>query len=265
VTNPDNQSHNSRVTLPGDTEAIRHLEQAIAGDKHWYIALLEAIGLWNITEETHNGHSNRYLIAGEAFDWLLLAERLCKAVDGLLPDDEKIAFLFHGEPPLNLPIRKFKELIGSVKYQQYLNYFYGVTVEEALILAVEEEIRKERWVSGDSTEKDATNEAYRRIYGATRAILLRNFRREKGYSQLKSISLTELKEFTYWLFKYRLNHCDKAKVASDTKKALIWLNRNGFPKRIARHYLKQDFIEISPSTAQVLPNNPEGGKRWNEE
>ncbi|GAJ03845.1 unnamed protein product, partial [marine sediment metagenome] len=32
-------------------------------------------------------------------------------------------------------------------------------------------------------------------------------------------------EFTYWLFKYRLNHCDKARVASDTKKGLEQLNR----------------------------------------
>jgi len=54
-------------------------------------------------------------------------------------------------------------------------------------------------------------------------VLLKRFRRENGYPQLKSISLTELKEFTYWLFKYRLNHCDKARVASDTKKALTQL------------------------------------------
>jgi hypothetical protein len=67
------------------------------------------------------------------------------------------------------------------------------------------------------------NEAYRRIYGATEAVLLKRFRRERGYPRLKSISLTELKEFTYWLFKYRLKQCEKAKVASDTKKALEYL------------------------------------------
>ena len=68
-----------------------------------------------------------------------------------------------------------------------------------------------------------TNEVYRRIYGSTKTILLKRFRREKHYPQLKSIGLTELKEFTYWLFKYRLKQCDKARVASDTKKALAWL------------------------------------------
>ncbi len=230
----NNQLQPSQLTPTTDVEVIKYLEQAIIGGKHWYIALLEAIGLWKATEETHNGRTYRYLIAGEAFDWLLLAERLCEAVDGLLPDDEKTALLFYGKPPLDLTIEKFKELIGSSKYHQYLNYFYGITTEEALIWAVQEEVRKERRTLGLNKEHDYDNEAYRRIYGATKAVLLKRFRREKSYPQPKSISLTELKEFTYWLFKYRLNHCDKARVASDTKKALTQLKNNGFPGKLAK-------------------------------
>ena len=61
---------------------------------------------------------------------------------------------------------------------------------------------------------------YRRIYGADELSLLERFRKENGYPQSDSIVLTELDEFTYWLFKYRLAHCDRARVASDTKKAL---------------------------------------------
>ena len=215
----------SQSLTTSDAEAIRNLEQAITGGKHWYLALLEAIGLWGAGEEAHNGRIYRYLIAGEAFDWLLLAERLCESVDGLLPDGEKSDFLFYGKPPLDLSSEEVKALIGDSKYHQYLNYFYGVTVEKALILAVEDEVHKERGVLGYNKESDVTNEAYRRIYGATKAVLLRRFRREKGYPQLKSITLTELKEFTYWLFKYRLEQCDKARVASDTKKALKQLKR----------------------------------------
>ena len=219
----DEQKPSPQLTPTDNSQAIRHLGQAITGGTHWYLALLEAIGLWDTTEEAHNGRTYHYLIAGEAFDWLLLAERLCQAVDALLPDAEKSALLLYGEPPLDLPKEKFEELIGNAKYHQYLNYFYGITVEEALILAVEEEVRKERRVSGYYKEKDTTNDVYRRIYGTTKAILLRQFRRNKSYPQLKSISLTELKEFTYWLFKHRLKQSDKAKVASDTKKALDWL------------------------------------------
>jgi len=218
------------VTRGGNTKAIRHLEQAIIGGKHWYIALLEAIGLWTGSDETYNSRHYRYLIDGEAFDWLLLAERLCEAVDDLVPEDKKLALLFHGKPPIRLSKEKFKELIGSGKYHQYLNYFYGITVEEALILVVQEEVRKEKRTLGYNKEHDLINEVYQRIYGATKATLLKRFRREKGYPQLRSISLTELKEFTYWLFKYRLKQCDKARVASDTKKALEQLSVNGFPQ-----------------------------------
>lgn len=213
----------------GDAEAIQYLRQAITRGKHWYIALLEAIGLWGDAEENHNGHTHHYLINGEAFDWLLLAERLCESVDGLLPEDEKLNLLFHSKPPLDLTPEKFKRLIGSAKYRQYLNYFYGIMVEEALILAVREEVRKEKRISGFNKELDIDDEVYQRIYGATKAVLLKQFRREKGYSQRRSISLTELKEFTYWLFKYRLNHCDKARIASDTKKGLERLSQQGRP------------------------------------
>ena len=229
MTSLDKQLPLLQLTPVGEAEAIEYMRQAIISGKHWYIALLEAIGQWDTTQEIRDGRTYCYLIAGEALDWLLLAERLCQAVDGLLPNKEKTALIFYGEPPLNLPKEKIKELIGSGKYHQYLNYFYGITVEEALILAMQEEVRKETWVSGYYKEKDTTNEAYRQIYGATKTVLLRRFRRDKGYPQLRSISLTELKEFTYWLFKYRLKHCDKTKIASDTKKALNWLNRMAFP------------------------------------
>jgi len=207
--------------------AIRHLERAIGQGKNWYIALLEAISLWPAAEETHNGRNYCYLIADEAFDWLLLAERLCKAVDGLLPEDEKMALLFQDRPPVRLAVQEFEELIGGTKYQQYLNYFYGITVEEALILAVQEEVRKERRTLGLNKEHDTINEAFRRIYGSTQLELLKQFRRGKGYRQARSINLAELKEFTYWLFKYRLQHGDRARIASDTKKALKQLNSAG--------------------------------------
>ncbi len=224
----DNKQATNQLTGQDDKEIIRRLKQAITGGQHWYRALLEAIGLWEATEEEIDGRSYHYLTEGEAFDWLLLAERLCQTVDGLIPEPEKTALLFHGHPPLNLPLEQFKDSIGLTKYNQYLNYFYGVTVEEALITAVEDEVRKERRSYGDYGEKDTTNEAYRRIYGSTKAIMLRRFRKKQGYPELKSIDLEQLKEFTYWLFKQRLLKSDKAKVASDTRKALDWLESKGF-------------------------------------
>ncbi|MFC1918489.1 hypothetical protein ACFLWW_00740 [Chloroflexota bacterium] len=247
-----NQSPISQPAPAENDAAIKHLKQAITSGKHWYLALLEAIGLWETSEEIHNEQTYNYLIAGEALDWLLLAERLCETVDCLIPDDEKTALLFHGEPPLNLPPEKFKELIGCTRHHQYLNHFYGITVEEALTLAVQEEVQKENLASGYFKGQDSTNEAYRRIYGTTKALLLKRFRQDKGYHQSRSTSLAELKEFTYWLFRYRLKQCDKAKVASDTKKALDWLNSNGFSRWLEKHDVNMGYIDISPSTPQPL-------------
>jgi hypothetical protein len=228
----DNELTVSQSLPTADNKAITHLKQAIAGGQNWYIALLEAIALWTSAEEDYKGRRYRYLIDGEAFDWLLLAERLCREVEDLIPEEERDALLFHGRPPVKLSADKFKKLIGGGKYHQYLNYFYGVTVEEALPQAVQAELRKERRISGYNNEPNLLNEAYRRIYGATKAILLKRFRRQKRYPQLKSISLPELKEFSYWLFKYRLQQCDRARVASDTKKALERLKKNEFNQPI---------------------------------
>jgi hypothetical protein len=228
----DNQLTVSQSLPTADNAAITHLKQAIASGKNWYTALLEAIALWTSAEESYKGRRYRYLIDGEAFDWLLLAERLCREVEGIIPEKEMDALLFHGQPPVALSADKFKKLIGGGKYHQYLNYFYGVTVEEALLQAVQAELRKERRISGYNNEPNLLNEAYRRIYGATKAILLKRFRRQKRYPQLKSTSLPELKEFSYWLFKYRLQQCDRARVASDTKKALERLKQNGFSQPI---------------------------------
>jgi len=219
------QTKTTPLVSPED-EVIRQLKEDIAAGMHWYTALLEAIGRWQVVEEVVDGRSYKYLIDGEAFDWLLLAERLCRAASILLPEDERIALLFHGKPPLELGAGEFKKLIGSHKYRQQLNYFYGITAEEALLQAVEDEVRKERHALGRNNEQDIADEAFHRIYGTTQQELLNLFRQEKGYRRNRSINLAELKEFTYWLFKYRLRYCEKARIGSDTKKALDWLKSN---------------------------------------
>jgi hypothetical protein len=197
-----------------DAGAIRHLKQSIADGKHWYIALLEAIALWSLPEETYEGRHYRYLIAGQAFDWLLLAERLSGEIESLIPREERIELLF-GWPPIKLSSDEFKALIGDEKYQAHLNYFYGITVEQALHLAVEIEIEKEQ-----IGQRQQRSDTFERIYGLSEPILLERFRQEMGCPQSDSITLTELNEFTYWLFNYRVKNCDSSRLASDTRKAL---------------------------------------------
>jgi hypothetical protein len=71
----------------------------------------------------------------------------------------------------------------------------------------------------------ADEEVCRRVYGKGRMELLERFREERGLPASDSIAYTDLKAFTYWLFKYRLRNCDRARVASDTRKALSQLAR----------------------------------------
>ncbi len=206
-----------------DAEVLHSLREAVMTGHDWYLALLKAIGQWTSATEEFEGRTWNYLVDGEAFDWLLLAERLCLALEGLIPEYERDALLFHGIVPVDLDPGEVKKLIGEQKFRQYLNYYYGITVEEGLLLAVQEEIEKEKRARC-LRHTDGTDDAYYRVYETGWDELLREFRKEKGRANLKSTTLTELKEFTYWLFKYRFKRCEKARIASDTRKALAFLN-----------------------------------------
>jgi len=207
-----------------DTQAIQGLKSAIAEGKNWYVAVVEAIRLWSSPEEDYDGRHYQYLVDNEAFDWLVLAERLCEELDGLISEKEQANLLFFGIPPTELSKDEFKNIIGASKYQAHLNYFYGILVEKFLLLSVIEEIRKKKRVLGLNNDNGIVDEAYQRIYGDTQLALLKQFRKERHYPQLRSISLSELNEFTYWLFKYRIKNRDKSCVASDTKKSLTKLH-----------------------------------------
>jgi hypothetical protein len=206
-----------------DARTIQDLKRAVVEGKNWYRALLEAIHLWRSSEEDYEGRHYRYLVDNEAFDWLVLAERLCEELDGLVPEQEQIALLFRDTPPAGSPGSEFRTMIGPAKYRAHLNYFYGILVERFLVLAVTDEVRKERRVVGLSNDNGVSDEAYLRIYGSGQPALLKQFRRERRYPLARSIPLSELNEFTYWLFKHRVKTRDKSCVASDTKKALTKL------------------------------------------
>ena len=207
-----------------DAQAIQGLKSAIGEGRNWYLSLLEAARLWTSPEEDYEGRHYQYLVDNEAFDWLVLTERLCEELDGLVPEKERLNLLFFGIPPVELSKDEFKNLIGASKYRGHLNYFYGILVEQFLLLSVVEEIRKKKRVLGLNNDNGVVDEAHQRIYGAAQSALLKQFRSERHHPQLRSIRLSELNEFTYWLFKYRVKARDKSCVASDTKKALTKLH-----------------------------------------
>jgi len=211
------------AALAGDARAIRHLRDGVKAGKNWYTALLEAINMWRSPEEEHNGERYLYLVGGQAFDWLRLAERLCDEISEYVPEDELINLLFFDRPPVEMNEQEFKLALGPAKYRAYLNYLYGVLIEQALLLATVYEVRKASIIPLVPEEEAAR--AYRKIYHAELPDLLNEFQKEMRYPHRKSLTLTEMKEFTYWLFRYRVKTSEKPRVASDTKKALLLMYR----------------------------------------
>ena len=203
-----------------EPDAVRHLRQSILRGKPWYEALLEAIGMWTLPEERYDDRVLRYVIQGEAFDWILLAERLCHEVDGAVPSEELEGLLFKGHMPMEISSREFRDVLGYNKYRGLLNFWYGVVVEEVLQMVVEDEVRKVMTVRGHTDVDDLTGVVYRKLYDDEPNNLLENFCIEMKYSLKGSFTLTQAKEFNYWLFKLRLRYWDPARVASDTRKAL---------------------------------------------
>ena len=206
-------------------DVVKRLRKDLQAGREWPEALVDAMARWAVPKETFRGRRYNYFIGGEAFDWLLLAERLCQAVDRMVPAQEKEQLLFSGKFPSSFDMARFKDLLGVEKCRGYLNFYYGVTVEEALQLAAELEVLKRQRSNGVQYRTDYSEEAFARVYGAPKSELLAKFRKETGSASGRNISIGDSNEFTYWLFKYRLKASDKARIASDTRKGLDQLNR----------------------------------------
>ncbi len=219
--------------LPAPDETIFRLRQSIIAGQHWFDALLEAVRRWRVAEETIGDRHFQFLMGGEAFDWLLLAERLLDEVPDLVPRAERNALLFEGKWAIDMEDQDFAERIGPAKYSAHLNYLYGVLVESALQLSIEEEIHKAAYARVWDVRDDET--MHERVYGKSRQQLIVQYYEETGTLLGNRISYPELQEFTYWLFKLRLRRQDKARVASDTRKGLAQLTRMELAVRESRH------------------------------
>ena len=195
----------------------------LASGAPWCRALLEAMGGWIPAEEWHGDRRYKYMVGGEAFDWLLLAERLCSEAGEYIPQQDLERLLFHGLLPEPLSEEDLRDLLGVSKYRAYLNFHYGVVLEEALQLAAEEYVRKRHLARGFSDSEDLVEEAFRHLYTKTRTDLLDEFRAEAKLGKRQGLNLSDLKEFTYWLHKRRVNYWDPARVAYDTRLAILRL------------------------------------------
>lgn len=221
--------------LPAANDTILRFRQALLEGQHWFEALLDAIGEWRVPAEFVGGRRFQYVYHGEAFDWLLLAERLIEAVPGLIPEEDADALLFHGRWPSEMDDDEFARRIGPVKHRAHLNYLYGVLVEEALQLAVEEEIHKEHRCQPWQNTALVHEVMFERVYGYGRVELFAKYYEETGIMLRNEVDYSDWKAFTYWLFKLRLKRQDKARVASDTRRGLAQLTRMELQVSERRH------------------------------
>ena len=219
---------------------LPQLIEEITEGKFWALALMNAIGRWSQPRETVDGLELTYLLGGEAFDWLLLAERLLRGVEqesaGLVPAIAVDRLLISGQLPEEVSPAYFREALGFEKYRAHLNFFYGVVVEEALWHAVEQEVQKERGVRGLHQSFGISDMVFEKLYRADFNTLMRRFRRARGERASVKFTLSEWKEFRYSLFRYRLSNNDSARIASDTHKGLTMLEEIlGFAPDVRDH------------------------------
>ncbi len=218
-----------------DPEELLERFRMAVGDpgRDWRLSLIETMALWPLASEQIDGRNFVYLLAGEAFDWRSLAERILKARDIPIPEEDREQLLLDWALPAGLKEEEFRRLIGFAKGAGFLNYFYGVTVEQAILLAVEEEVRKRRYARGFAPDDVGADVAYEILYGATRAELITEFggetgrkvRRQSRGPERAAGNLSNVDHFTYWLFQRRFKKADPARIASDTRKGLEILER----------------------------------------
>ncbi|MBI4337375.1 MAG: hypothetical protein HY683_06070 [Chloroflexi bacterium] len=225
------QDHNAtQAGLPPEassgSQVIQGLREALEQGQPWSLALLTAMGQWTVAEEDYRGRRYRYLIAGEAFDWPALVHRLLHEVDGLVPARQGTQVLRPGHLFKGTSNALLQELLGPDKHRAFLNFWYGVVVERSLQRAVTAEVQKEWMSRGLVARADVTNEAFLRVYGESCEPLVARYLAEHHHDGAAGLPPEERKPFLYWLSKLRVLCCEKARLASDTRKGLEWLLRH---------------------------------------
>lgn len=227
---PDDVEHhalNGQLIESGPDTLLASFFADVVGGRPWFDALLDCIRDWEAPREIIDGREYVYLLEQEAFDWLLLAERICDAAPpGLLPTHEVEAMLIDESPPVALSEPEFQERLGTPKYWAHLNFLYGVRVEQALHLAMERVLQKERnGLSFSHQRQELDADVFGRIYGARQPDLLREYRaaNHREHIDPERIEHAEWQAFTYWLFRRRIERQDPARVASDTRQGLEML------------------------------------------
>lgn len=236
------------------------LERSGSTEEQWKHSVLETIAKWPLANENLAGEQLDYLIGGEAFDWRLLAERLLTECGTVI--ESEIWWEWLSDPVLFAGFEEpeFMRLVGVDKFRSHLSYFYGITVEQALIVAVEEEITHRRVGAGRPLSDQSLELAYETLYGNTREQLWEVFKLETDMKQLREgwrhrdeHSISSEDAFTYWQFKLRMDQSDPARIASDTRKGLAKLERMRQNNVRRKKLLQADELQIQMGIRKRRP------------
>ena len=173
-----------------------------------------------IHPETANATSlEKYLIDDEALDWLTLTERLVSSIKSYITKEEYNYVSTSGLLPDQEIYNYIKKTIPKKKLSQMRNFYYGIIIENLIYHYIILEYQKNTIVVEDNDQR-----FYEEIYNKPIEVLYEIFYKERKTINKNKLNFHELKLFSYWLFKYRLKHSDKTKMAHETNTALKLAN-----------------------------------------
>ena len=201
------------------TKLIQELRNEVSQGENWQKSVAKYIGLWNEKEEFYRGYKYIYLIDDEALDWLNLTERLVSSIKSYITKEEYNYVSTSGLLPDQEIYNYIKKTIPKKKLSQMRNFYYGIIIENLIYHYKILEYQKNTIVVEDNDQR-----FYEEIYNKPIEVLYEIFYKERRTINKNKLNFHELKLFSYWLFKYRLKHSDKTKMAHETNTALKLAN-----------------------------------------
>ena len=203
----------------------------------WQAAFIKTVASWPKENERVHGAMFHYFIGEEAFNWKRLAELIATRVstngDRNVTSDRIFEWIDTTGVFGGISEQEFRRILGVDAWRAHLNYFYGVHIEQCLIAAIQSRIQKRRYASGMPPSDDASERAYLGLYEETEQTLWDQFLEcnsvrlaeliAESPEKTRTIALDE--EFTYWLFKKRIEHTNAPQIAAETQRGLAMLNQ----------------------------------------
>ena len=194
---------------------IKDLQTKVSKSENWEKCIVDFIGLWTEKEEFYRGYKYNYLIDEEALDWLTLTERLVSSIKAQIPKSTYYYSSCTGLLPSIETYHYMKNSLPKLKLSQMRNYYYGVIIENFIY-----HYKLQEYEKNSLFYANYENEFYKEIYGKSLSTLIAKFYTEEKISKKDKLNFYELKKFSYWLFKYRINNTDNTKMAHETNMAI---------------------------------------------